>query len=545
MKTKIMLQGLEETVTRPIQIIVANDIKKLLGLGRDIYIAFDPTDERIAKIKNQLGDIDHDNTTFEEYILLETEESTEEGTELYMTTVKPDTYPIYQDIEIDSYIQAINQRRQLDFTFTYRNKSKSLVHSLANKLKLMTGDDGMYYRHELEYGYNIPPFVIKLLSHFNDLKNKRKRPDRQLSFSDYLARTFDTRLDLGGNLGKTIDNYTLYIREAQVNLEGYISDSVHDIKPEFDDNLNHWGITFRYRITFDKPVGLLLNYNMMVWNTPIAKEFRDFQHIENTSNRAIHPRSLRGVNLTTIGHPIWHTRPRKDYLTIPVEDNRLPNLITPRYLTRMFSVLTMVDSNDPTLLFNIDEIPNYRFKKSVYDMLLKSEYKWVGIPCCSVIFISLICGEVEQYENRIIMDAEGNLRTTKPMDVTKTYRVMFSLLNDLDMLNPGSTRRINRFIDDEMDAYREKYKNLRKNNDSLYTQAKEIYNDEVFLDIYAEILQVDYRDVLNNVNPDPNKNADLLKNMIYRISDHYRHMAKTVNVFNVHAACLEPSNSPH
>ena len=53
------------------------------------------------------------------------------------------------------------------------------------------------------------------------------------------------------------------------------------------------------------------------------------------------------------------------------------------------------------------------------------------------------------------------------------------------------------------------------------------------------------RDVLNNVNPDPNKNADLLKNMIYRISDHYRHMAKTVNVFNVHAACLEPSNSPH
>ena len=545
MKTKIMLQGLEETVTRPIQIIVANDIKKLLGLGRDIYIAFDPTDERIAKIKNQLGDIDHDNTTFEEYILLETEESTEEGTELYMTTVKPDTYPIYQDIEIDSYIQAINQRRQLDFTFTYRNKSKSLVHSLANKLKLMTGDDGMYYRHELEYGYNIPPFVIKLLSHFNDLKNKRKRPDRQLSFSDYLARTFDTRLDLGGNLGKTIDNYTLYIREAQVNLEGYISDSVHDIKPEFDDNLNHWGITFRYRITFDKPVGLLLNYNMMVWNTPIAKEFRDFQHIENTSNRAIHPRSLRGVNLTTIGHPIWHTRPRKDYLTIPVEDNRLPNLITPRYLTRMFSVLTMVDSNDPTLLFNIDEIPNYRFKKSVHDMLLKSEYKWVGIPCCSVIFISLICGEVEQYENRIIMDAEGNLRTTKPMDVTKTYRVMFSLLNDLDMLNPGSTRRINRFIADEMDAYREKYKNLRKNNDSLYTQAKEIYNDEVFLDIYAEILQVDYRDVLNNVNPDPNKNADLLKNMIYRISDHYRHMAKTVNVFNVHAACLEPSNSPH
>lgn len=545
MKTKIMLQGLEETVTRPIQIIVANDIKKLLGLGRDIYIAFDPTDERIAKIKNQLGDIDHDNTTFEEYILLETEESTEEGTELYMTTVKPDTYPIYQDIEIDSYIQAINQRRQLDFTFTYRNKSKSLVHSLANKLKLMTGDDGMYYRHELEYGYNIPPFVIKLLSHFNDLKNKRKRPDRQLSFSNYLARTFDTRLDLGGNLGKAIDNYTLYIREAQVNLEGYISDSVHDIKPEFDENLNHWGITFRYRITFDKPVGLLLNYNMMVWNTPIAKEFRDFQHIENTSNRAIHPRSLRGVNLTTIGHPIWHTRPRKDYLTIPMEDNRLPNLITPRYLTRMFSVLTMVDSNDPTLLFNIDEIPNYRFKKSVYDMLLKSEYKWVGIPCCSIIFISLICGEVEQYENRIIMDAEGNLRTTKPMDVTKTYRVMFSLLNDLDMLNPGSTRRINHYIDDEMDAYREKYKNLRKNNDSLYTQAKEIYNDEVFLDIYAEILQVDYRDVLNNVNPDPSKNPDLLKNMIYRISDHYRHMAKTVNVFNVHAACLEPSNSPH
>ena len=293
-----------------------------------------------------------------------------------------------------------------------------------------------------------------MLSHFNDLKNKRKRPDRQLSFSDYLARTFDTRLDLGGNLGKTIDNYTLYIREAQVNLEGYISDSVHDIKPEFDDNLNHWGITFRYRITFDKPVGLLLNYNMMVWNTPIAKEFRDFQHIENTSNRAIHPRSLRGVNLTTIGHPIWHTRPRKDYLTIPVEDNRLPNLITPRYLTRMFSVLTMVDSNDPTLLFNIDEIPNYKFKDSVRRLLLESEYKYIGIPGASIIFASLIEDNRESYTNRIILSQDGTLRTTHPMDYKKTYRVMFSLLSDMDYLHPDNSKRINRYINNEIDAYK-------------------------------------------------------------------------------------------
>ena len=57
--------------------------------------------------------------------------------------------------------------------FTYRNKSKSAVMAMANKLKLGSSSDGYYRRHEIEYSYTLPYYVLELISHFNDLRNKR------------------------------------------------------------------------------------------------------------------------------------------------------------------------------------------------------------------------------------------------------------------------------------------------------------------------------------------------------------------------------------
>ena len=609
MKTKIMLQGIEETVTRPVQVQVAHDIKDLLGMRRDMQTFFDPNDEKIAREKNKLGDIYQNNTNLEEYLLLETEETSEEGTELYLTTVRPDTYPIYQDIEIGTYIQTINQRRQLDFRVTYYNKSKSFIFSIMNKLKLMTGDDTMIRRHELEYSYSIPQIVVELLAHFNELKNKRKDPSYHVPLKDYLRQTFDSRLNLEGTLSGDVSQYTVGIREAQIWIEGYITDAVHDLKPEFNDERQQWGISFNYRLTYEKPVGLLINYPIMIWNTPIKKELRDFQYNYNPTARANYTRSMNGIERIVRGRPEelsgTRNRDRIGFLTIPIEDET-PDITTPRQFTRLFSVLTMVYTPDPTLLFNIDEIPNYKFKDSVRRLLLESEYKYIGIPGASIIFASLIEDNRESYTNRIILSQDGTLRTTHPMDYKKTYRVMFSLLSDMDYLHPDNSKRINRYINNEMDAYkhylleRAKYKDAHKellhnnisgsngiNGQNVKIQsandieglddpnspnyrnpidgsirggnsnagrdviAKDFKkttsesgfepthyipyteDSEIFVDIYAEILNVDYGDLENSL-----KSAGNTRGILYKISDRHRAASKNVNIFNIQANVL-------
>lgn len=541
MRSRVMLHGIEETITRPVLISVTNDIKKMLGIGHDVFTFFDP-EEKLKRSKNELGEVIHNNTQYEEYALAELEEVSEDNNELDLTVIRPETYPIYEDTEIGAKISTITHRRRFNINFTYRNKSKSAVMAMANKLKLGSSSDGYYRRHEIEYSYTIPYYVLELISHFNDLRNKRLEDIEKLEFEDYITKTFDDRVTVGATHDAQPGKVSIAIREAIVHLEGYITDSVHDLKPEYDEAETNWTLSFGYTITFDKPVALLLDYQLLVWNSLIDARFRTFDKQENPTNRAHYNKSMGSVSMLSVGHPIFHTRPRKEYFTIPIEDERM-NILDVSYLTRMFSVMCVVDPDDPTLLFNIDEIPNYKFKPSILNLLRTSEYSHVGVPYGSLIFISLFDGKNElSFTNRVTMSKDGTLRSTLPLNIKKTYRVMFSVLNDLELLHNDSKKRIEKYIARELEIYRDKKKSLRsfpegknvsgmaplRTNGEFDVGSK----DEVVIDIYADILQVDYNDVLDNLNPNP------VQGILFRISNRYRHNMKTVAIHSLHTAML-------
>ena len=63
--TRFSLFATEETVTRPVLIIVSNAIKELLGINKNVYTKYDVKDSIILK-KTKLGNIKIDNNTREE-----------------------------------------------------------------------------------------------------------------------------------------------------------------------------------------------------------------------------------------------------------------------------------------------------------------------------------------------------------------------------------------------------------------------------------------------------------------------------------------------
>lgn len=442
------LHGIEETITRNVLITVVSDVKELLGMTHDVYTVFDEKDN-IVKKKNSLGDVKGHNTFKEDMFNIEFTETTEEGHEMSLVPFRPDAKHIYHDKEISSSITPIYLSKKLEVKIKYSNKSKSKIFSLTNKLKIFNSDNSIYRRHELEYHYTIPPFLIKLLAHINNLKNIRIPAEDKLALEQYIDQTFDDRVDFTNTLDADITKSQLVIREAQLEVEGYVVDDVHGLTPEYDESFNTWYVEFTYGFSYEKPVSLLTQYPLLVFNTPIDKEFRTFiETYKYRKNSKVTAGRGDMVDVTT-RDDVFNIRDNSYYIRIPKYDNEL--LPKPgSSLARMFSVLSVVDELNLIQLFNINHIPKIKFKENALKFLLESEYKYVGNQFESLFFIELFKDGKRDYNNRVLMDNLGNLITEREMDIRSIYRVVFNIVTDTVMLKREAALRFKRFCQDQL-----------------------------------------------------------------------------------------------
>lgn len=442
------LHGIEETITRNILITVVSDIKALLGMKKDIYTVFDEKDT-VVKKKNALGEVKGQNTFKEDMFNIDFEETTEDGHELSLMPLRPDFKPIYFDQDVESSIIPITIQRKMEIRVKYSNKSKSKIFAVANKLKLMTADDSMYKEHELEYHYTIPTFVTKLIAHINNLRNIRMDGENKLTLDQYIDKTFDDRVDFTNTLDGDINKTELVIREAQTQIEGYITDELHSIKPEYDENLNTYYMEFSYCLSYEKVVSLLVKYPIMVYNTLIDKNFRTFLKEPKRKPKTLGTLTRSIQQDLTKTDNVFNIRDNNYYVTIPEYDNE----VLPRplgYTSRMFSVLTQVDEFDRTLLFNINDIPKIKFRKGVLDFIMFSERKYVGEELSSLIHIELFQNNKKAYKNNIILEEDGTLRSSQELDFKYVYRVVFNIVTDVSYLNNSAKERFKKFVQKQL-----------------------------------------------------------------------------------------------
>lgn len=448
------LFGLEETITRPILIIVVSDIKKLLGLEKDIFTTYDDKDALVKK-KTKQGKIEGDNTVKDNFISIEYEEESEEGNDTSLIPMRPDFFHIYKDEDVDATIIPIYHSRKINIRFKFSTKSKSKAYALTNKLRLLTSNQGYYRRHKLEYHYVLTEYVKKLVLHIYNLKYNRIT--EKIPFEEYLKLTFDDRLDYTNTLDAVKEKSSLVIREAQIDIPGYIEDDLHNIKPEYDDGTSYYTFEFNYSFNYEKPVTLLLKYQVLVYNQIIDKVFRTFIK-DGWREKPDYSKPMTGriqsghdITYTDRTSDVFRIRNNNYYLTLPDFDNEsLPK--GEYYINKMFSVLSIVDEMDKTLLFNLSDIPKLEFKVWMLQFILFSEREYITRHLESMFYIEL-------FENRkrsrieVVLMEDGTLKTKTDLDLTKTYRVVFNVVNDLNLISADAKNRLKIYLLEHIDDY--------------------------------------------------------------------------------------------
>lgn len=447
---RVDLQGLSSTISRNIDIIIAKDIKNLIGVGEDVYTIFNIEKESHKRKKLQIGDIVGNNTTLESIIKIETEETVQDDHETSLTPARPNFKPIYLDDDVQSSARPVYLQRKVTTKFKYVNRSKSAVDAIINKLRVLVASESTYRQHDLEYYYTVPHYLVELLKEINNLRNKRL--PEPLVLEEYIAKTFDDRVDFSNTLDADINKVTLVIREAQLNVEGWIADDVHGLTTEYDDEELGYAVEFTYEYAYEKPVNLILTYPLMIWNTLIDKKFRTFlqpDHNQGKNDKKLRtPRAAPIYKITDRNidrDDPWSVPDDRYYLALPKYDTYvLPNSTRSKF--RIFSVLCQMDEIDNKLLFNINDLPEIKFKKNILDFILRSEYPYIGKEFKSLFHIELWKNDKRDYDNTVLMDDQGNMTAKNGLEYKYVYRVVFNIIVDVLLLHKEARDRLKNYI---------------------------------------------------------------------------------------------------
>jgi len=452
-RTRLSLYGTEQSVVRQVYITVIEDIKEMLGSKHDIFTTYDEED-LLNRQKDKIGQVRDKTTVAQESIMATLEEAPEDNLGVYRHTIKPTYRPIYVDNSINNKIIPIYQRTKATISFKYSSKSKSKINALVSKLHLMSVNEEYYKTHELEYSYTINDFIIRLMKNVNDLKNNYDIP--ALELEEYINNTFDKRVDIVNAINGDINKSTLVVREKQVGVIGYIADDTYDIQKDKEDD--NYSVTFAYEWYYEKPVALELNYNILVYNQLLDSVFLNFSKENNLREELEHVNSDPYVvfnNLSMSNRQTLKTHYKdNEYIPIPPIDTvKLPPVTS--FMKRVVSLLVIVDKDDKKKLFNLRTNKSFNLKDGVIDMLVGSEREYIGELSKSLYYFGLYEDGKPKKDNIILLDVDGNLRTTYDMDITKTYRVDFSMVTDVSYLSPENKNRILNSLKEQ--SYRNKF----------------------------------------------------------------------------------------
>lgn len=443
-KAKIELQGIEETITNPVVLSVMKGVNELIGIVPNVKLFLnEDADVDVDKINNQIKDYSGPRS---EYVVVKATEDSSDGTELSMLPAKPDTHPIYYDKEINAkFIPAMHQRT-MRLNVRYYNNSKSKITSIINRLKLMTSSDGMYKLHDLEYYYTLPGYILLLLSNIVELKNNNSGVE-PIDDLKYIATHFDNRIDWGETHDGREDKSTYVIREAQNEVMGYITTELHNLKPQKDaKNTKHF-IELEYELSYSKPIALFLYHPIMIYNQIINKQFRqNFNKEKGFSSRGLRMRSEQGLN-DLIHDSIFIPKEGYGYIKYPEIDNitlpkPIPNVV--RYLCTMI----ILQKDKLTELMYLEDIPNIKFKENVIK-LFYLEKDYLGKKYKSILYLDLYNYNKKMYKVEIKLKQvtiDGGIKhllyVDDPLDIKGEYRVMYSVMSDLNFLNNIDSKRL-------------------------------------------------------------------------------------------------------
>lgn len=270
-----VIEEIDEAILRPVIINVTEDILERMDLPKNIPVMFkgettthlyrgseiDPQGDRLT---------DHNRYGNETLLYLETTIVDNENTLLSTPVDRTEERFIYWDKAVHAQMFPSMVSKKVDITMTFTGTEKEVERWRAT-LRRKTSQGAIDMLHMVTYSYPIPLAYMYLLCEIYNMRQAVAPYDPNQTLSGYFKDTFIKPFTVITN---TAGNGGLYsICEKQLPIYGWFDFGTNPPKPERDNDLARYSLSFTYSFYFDCPETVSMHCPLIVHNQMLPYKF--------------------------------------------------------------------------------------------------------------------------------------------------------------------------------------------------------------------------------------------------------------------------------
>lgn len=433
-KFTIDIHNTQQNVTRPIVFGIVYDLVSALGIPQNVRVMTASTedgedlpirtaeDERNLKFDPRLKTI----VTYTEMFA--------EDRAAVTVVKKNENKPLFHDEELGILISPIYAHSEVNLSLEWRFSDRASAHAFRNDIRKYASLFREGLMHEISYNYTLPKVCSVLLVEFH--AKRESQAGYGDSLRDYLQPRFSEQMDVTANVNDTYRS--LVKREIQTAVMGEFDFQITPENPESADSKATHFVRFNYKVRYDKPLSVYMEYPILIHNTPINSKYYDttvpfelglrLQIPSRTGHHLDHYTQNQYVTGFENGAPIPQINDWQPSTTIPGQEGLL-------------RVMILVNPEDRRGLLNFNELGELELKPFIIEYL-QMERTTVMHNKQAVFFVALYENDKPLEGSMLEIDEELNLRTTFDMDLRKNYHVYFSIVWDQRSIDQNAIQRL-------------------------------------------------------------------------------------------------------
>lgn len=441
---KITLPNVNESVFRPLVADLVEQIQELTNLNfvNDIRFlnyggATQLPDSSVTDKKARYATFASDNR-----IWIEAEEDYNQDGWSSSITDRPEHYPLFLDKALGVYITPIIIPSDLILKMKFGTNSQDEARRWRDDIAMRLAALREGYQHTLTFSINLPTVIWELVEDIWKAREAVKGYGQDLD--EYIKEHADNDLTIVSESSGT--QRSLAYRRRMNRINGRFDISPLPEKPTYDEAGGIWECSLTYKITYDRPMGCLVRYPIMVHNQflpdryitpgPSPYDYRDVAKKRSVATQALSYFETIAIN--------GYNSNQDAYMRVPsIDDYVFP--MTPKGTATYFLGLLQLENETISTLLNLSELGSIYLDEDVLLFIKEVEFVWLNKPYQSFLGMQFYRDDNLMHPETISCLSNLNIIPNETLNLRETYRIRLSLVVDPTLLPFAAFERLRKY----------------------------------------------------------------------------------------------------
>lgn len=434
-----------ESVTRPVALDILRQIGRIMRLPSVTEILFPGTTGQALQAGATLN-YDGAPSKFPggSRIKVNISESTDETNILSENAFQENAPTCWLDKCLSVRLRPIYTSVVMTFRLEVQSRNRVEAEKLRDEFRVRTAMGRQQILHAITYHYGIPKPFFELLTDIYKLRENvagyGDTMEAWLRANEYKPANALPRLTQISTMAGSEERWVF--GERQVSVQGMFDFHIAPEAPDKADENGMYSYPIEYRVRYDKPIAMSIDYPLVVHNQMIPDRYHGKKSVGGWIPDPYAQGELYSDKLTMALRKIILDKTLRNHLVMggvryPEFDDWVPQAM-PANTSTLYAAMIAVDLLNPTAVCDLKALEGVSIDTDLWQYMAACGTK-LGAINGSAIHVSLFAEGTWMGDSAISISSNMVVTTTKPMNPRLRYHLRIAVLTNLTIM-PDSCR---------------------------------------------------------------------------------------------------------